>query len=339
MDKVYRMIDANLNRISEGLRVLEDIARFTMDNKHTSKKIRELRHKVRKTFDVENLIISRNIISDVGIETTKNSKLDFKSDIKQLILSNYKRVQEGLRVVEDSLKILDYNLESKIYEEIRYESYKLEKDMILSKYPQESQLYLILGEKFSDGRTNEYVLKEALEAGVKIIQYREKEKNKRDKLEECKKLLEITKEHNAIFIVNDDLDIALAIKADGIHLGQEDMLVTDARRIAPNMIIGVSTHNINQAIEAEKLGADYLGVGPMFVTSTKKNIEHSKGVEFLYEVSKKISIPYVAIGGIKESNLDLLLENNLNQYAMISEIVGAVDIKNKIKSIIRKMGK
>lgn len=337
--RVLRMIDANINRVSEGLRVLEDIARFYMNNHECSKVLRELRHTVRKTFDVSNLMLSRDTQNDVGIKTTRETNLDNKSSMEQLIKANFKRVQEGLRVIEDSLKITKHCEHSKTYENVRYKTYQIEKQMFGKAYPKERQIYLILGESFSNGRTNLIVLKEALEAGIKIIQYREKNKSRNEKLEECKELIELVHLYNGLFIVNDDIDIAISIGADGIHLGQDDFPIASARLIAPNMFIGVSTHNIEQAKKAEKAGADYIGVGPMFETITKLNIELSGGIGFLEKVSKEISIPHVAIGGIKENNIISLMKSGMNQCAMISEIVGSDNIQEKIKSIINEMEK
>ncbi len=211
--------------------------------------------------------------------------------------------------------------------------------MNLKVYPKENQIYLILGEKFSKGRSNIEVLEEALKAGVRIIQYREKEKTKSEKIIECTELMKLTHKYNGLFIVNDDIDIAIIIKADGIHLGQEDLPINLAKKIVSNMFIGVSTHNIEQARKAVEEGADYIGCGPMFETSTKENIEPSKGVDFLKEVSEEIKIPFVAIGGIKLSNIKLLKEAKYNQIAMISEIVGSDKIIDKINLIKDEMEK
>jgi exopolysaccharide biosynthesis protein len=134
-----------------------------------------------------------------------------------------------------------------------------------------------------------------------------------------------------------DVSIALAVKSDGIHVGQEDMPIEEVRKIAPNMIIGLSTHNKEQAKYAVEKGADYIGVGPIFNTTTKKNIEESEGLEYLKWVKENIKLPYVAIGGIKEENIDIVKEYGGYCFAMISELTGAENIVDKVKSIREKL--
>ncbi|ARC87029.1 thiamine phosphate synthase [Clostridium argentinense] len=194
-------------------------------------------------------------------------------------------------------------------------------------------MYAILGEDFSNGRDNIQLTKELIESGIKIIQYREKNKDKVYKLNQCKIIRELTKKNNVTFIVNDDIDIALAVKADGIHLGQEDMDSLEARKIAPNMIIGLSTHNKNQALLALEKKVDYIGVGPIFNTTTKKDVEYSEGLEYLKWVSKNIKLPSVTIGGIKEENLMDVISHGSKCFAMISELISTENIKAKVNNI------
>lgn len=335
--KIYRIIDANLNRVSEGLRVIEDIERFIFEDEETSKKLREIRHKVRKNFTSKELIINRNSIQDIGLNISKTSTLDRKENIETLLLSNFKRVEEGLRSIEENLKIAGHYEVSKIYEDLRFQIYNIEKIIMTKIKIPRTDIYAILGEDFSNGKDNTQIVKELIDANVKLIQYREKNKNKKEKYEQCKIIRQMTKKSGVTFIVNDDLDIALAINADGIHIGQEDMPIEQVKNIAPNMIVGLSTHNEEQAKEAVKKGADYIGVGPIFNTNTKENVEKSKGLEYLKWVSENIGIPYVAIGGIKEENILLAKNYGANCFAMISEIVGAKNIKSKVESIRKKL--
>ncbi|KPU26518.1 thiamine-phosphate pyrophosphorylase [Caloranaerobacter sp. TR13] len=211
----------------------------------------------------------------------------------------------------------------------------MEKKFGLKKDFLDTDIYGITAEEFSLGRTNIQVVEEMIKAGIKIIQYREKEKSKLEKYNECKAIRKLTKDSGVTFIVNDDVDIAIAVKADGIHLGQDDMPIEEVRKIAGNMIIGLSTHNIKQAKTAVKKGADYIGVGPIFNTTTKKNVEKSEGLKYLKWVSENIQIPCVAIGGIKESNIIEVKKYGGKCFAMISEIVGSPNIVKKIKSIRR----
>ncbi|WP_427340156.1 thiamine phosphate synthase [Caloranaerobacter sp. DY30410] len=330
---IYRMIDANINRVSEGLRVLEDISRFILEDYNMSKSLKEMRHLVRKSFLDSKLITFRDSCNDLGFNISQSSTIDNKEDLLSLVEANFKRVQEGLRSIEESLKILGHYDKSKVYERLRYESYDLEKKFGLKKDFLDTDIYGITAEEFSLGRTNIQVVEEMIKAGIKIIQYREKEKSKLEKYNECKAIRKLTKDSGVTFIVNDDVDIAIAVEADGIHLGQDDMPIEEVRKIAGNMIIGLSTHNIEQAKTAVKKGADYIGVGPIFNTTTKKNVEKSEGLKYLKWVSENIPIPYVAIGGIKESNIIEVKKYGGKCFAMISEIVGSPNIVKKVESI------
>ena len=146
------------------------------------------------------------------------------------------------------MKILEYYQESKIYEKLRFSVYSLEKKVFIKALPR-TDIYGITGERFSKGRTNIEVVKDMINAGIKIIQYREKDKSKREKYEDCVVIRQLTKKEDVNFIVNDDIDIAILTQADGIHIGQDDIPIEEVKRIAPNMIIGLSTHNKGQAMD------------------------------------------------------------------------------------------
>lgn len=206
------------------------------------------------------------------------------------------------------------------------------------KNPLDTDLYGLTAEKFSLGRSNFAVVKEMLEAGIRIIQYREKEKKDLAKYEECLTLRKLTAEYGATFIIDDDVEIAKLVKADGIHIGQEDLpieLVRDS--VGDNMIIGLSTHSPEQARDAVKRGADYIGVGPIFATQTKKDVCAAVGLEYLDYVVNHISVPFVAIGGIKAENIGEVAARGAKCIALVTEIVGAADIKGKIAEIRAKI--
>ena len=166
-----------------------------------------------------------------------------------------------------------------------------------------------------------------------MIQYREKLKCKRERVKECTEILKLTRAQGGYFIVNDDIDIALAIGADGIHLGQDDLPLHMAKKLAPHLLIGISTHCKEQALEAEAMGADYIGVGPVFDTSTKENVEKSNGLSYVQWVSENIKIPFVTIGGIQRSNVESVLDHGGTCFAMISELVGSEDIDQTVSEI------
>lgn len=160
-----------------------------------------------------------------------------------------------------------------------------------------------------------------LRAGVGWVQYRDKDGSRRKVYEEAIKLGDLARKHNAVFIVNDYSDIALAVDADGVHLGQDDLPVKEAREIlGKGKIIGVSTHGIEQALEAEQAGADYIGFGPVFHTSTK-DAGSPRGTDLIGKIKNKIGIPVVAIGGINLENIHSVLETGVDAVAVASAIL------------------
>lgn len=204
----------------------------------------------------------------------------------------------------------------------------------------DTELYCITSEEFSNGRDNIEVVKEMIDSGIKLIQYREKEKSMLEKFNQCREIRKLTRDAKVVFVVNDHVDLAMAVDADGIHVGQDDLPVSEIRRITQNkMFIGLSTHSREQAENAVKNGADYIGVGPVFKTYTKKDVCDPVGFEYLDYVIKNIHLPFVAIGGIKEDNIESVAKRGTRCVAMISDIVGADDIGRKIKRLREKMTK
>lgn len=160
----------------------------------------------------------------------------------------------------------------------------------------------------------------ALSAGVRWVQYRDKDRTRREIYEESVRLRSITRDFDAALLVNDHPDVALAAEADGVHLGQDDLPLKEARKIMEGKIIGISTHSLKQAVDAEKGGADYIGFGPIFYTVTK-DAGSPKGIEMLHEVKKNLRIPVVAIGGITLENLGMVLETRVDAVAVASAIL------------------
>ncbi len=195
-------------------------------------------------------------------------------------------------------------------------------------------LYGLTAEKFSLGRSNPEVVGAMLDAGVRIIQYREKTKKMGAKYEECLLLRAMTREHGAAFIVNDDIDLALLVDADGVHVGQEDLPVAAVRSlVGPDRAIGLSTHSPQQARAAVTAGVDYIGVGPIHATQTKDDVCAPVGLSYLEYVVREIDLPFVAIGGIKEHNLDDVAARGARCVALVTEIVGAHDVAGKIAAL------
>jgi thiamine-phosphate pyrophosphorylase len=199
-------------------------------------------------------------------------------------------------------------------------------------------VYAITAEQFSHGRKNTVVVRAMAEGGAKVIQYRQKlGKTPREMLDECREIRKITRDYGVIFIVNDYIDIAILSDADGIHLGQDDLPISEVRRLAPEMMIGVSTHSPEQAQAALRDGADYIGVGPLYETHTKTDVIAPVGVGYLEYIALNIGIPYVAIGGIKMHNLRDVLERGAKTVAMVTEIVEEEDIARRVREIRRIM--
>ena len=172
-----------------------------------------------------------------------------------------------------------------------------------------------------------------LRAGLKWVQYRDKEKSRREIYEEAIRLRKLTKDFNAVLIVNDYADIALAVDADGVHLGQDDLPVRESREIMwRDKIIGISTHSLEQAKEAEKWGADYIGFGPIFRTTTK-DAGIPKGTDILKEIKRQVHLPVVAIGGINIENIKWVLDTGVDAVAVASAILSGDITENATRFI------
>ncbi|MBM9613963.1 thiamine phosphate synthase [Desulfobulbus rhabdoformis] len=190
-------------------------------------------------------------------------------------------------------------------------------------------IYGITAEKFSKGRSNIEVAREMIKGGIPILQYREKrpQKSFAQMLCECQELRRMTKEAGVIFIVNDYVDIAQLVDADGVHVGQDDFPVSQVRQlIGPDKLIGLSTHDPDQAQAALAAGADYIGVGPLYSTQTKDDVCAAVGLEYLEYAVQHAPLPFVAIGGIKEHNIQDVLSRGATTVCLVTEIVGAEDI-------------
>lgn len=202
----------------------------------------------------------------------------------------------------------------------------------------DTDIYALTDAGLSRGRSVIEVADAMLRAGIRVLQYREKERKAGVMLEECMQLRRMTREAGCTFIVNDHVDIALLVDADGVHVGQEDLPVEAVRQlVGPDRIIGLSTHSPEQCRDAVARGADYIGVGPIFATKTKKDVCAPVGLEYLDYVVKNHDIPHVAIGGIKLHNAGEVVRRGARCCALVSEIVGAEDIGDMVARLRRVM--
>ena len=335
--RTAQIIDANLDRAREGLRVLEDWARFALGRKDLVKRIKNFR----QTLGKHHLKVykdSRNFTKDecTGLSHPEQFK---RNDSNSIISSNAARVQEALRVIEEFSRGHNHNL-YKISSEIRYEIYNLEIILLgaqsnysLLKTLNENDLYFITLD--SDNLFEK--IQHVLEGGVKIIQLRFKQGKDSDNLKFALKIRELCNNFGAIFLINDRIDIALACKADGVHLGQTDMDLKSARDILGfSKIIGISASNEKDIKKAIRDGCDYLGIGPVFATTTKKG-KVPLGIDALKSLTKDISIPWFAIGGITQENIPLLKKNNIRKVAIITDLIYSEKSKEKAIMIINSL--
>lgn len=200
------------------------------------------------------------------------------------------------------------------------------------------ELYVITDAKLSRGRSHREVIQAAIAGGATVVQYREKETGTRRMVEEAQELRALCRHMGVPFIVNDRLDVALAVEADGVHVGQDDMPAKLARKLlGPGKILGVSATNLAEAIQGEKDGADYLGVGPIYATGTKPDAAPPMGATGLAEVVRHVSIPVIAIGGINASNVDEVIATGADGAAVISAIVSAEDIQAITQELLQRI--
>ncbi|HBT48029.1 MAG TPA: thiamine phosphate synthase [Peptococcaceae bacterium] len=189
-------------------------------------------------------------------------------------------------------------------------------------------LYVVTSSELSCGRQTLEVVREALAGGATVIQLREKNWTARTMVEVGREIRKLTREAGAGFIVNDRLDVALAVEADGVHLGQDDLPASVARRLlGRGRILGVSVGSVDEALEAQAAGADYLGVGPIFATGSKADAGQPVGPELISALKKIVSIPLVAIGGINRENAPEVVAAGADGVAVISAVVGARDVR------------
>jgi thiamine-phosphate pyrophosphorylase len=204
--------------------------------------------------------------------------------------------------------------------------------------PQNMDLHILTDKRLAKGRPHLDVVREAIEGGAPVIQFRDKEANTRQLIDIGQQLRSLTREKGVILIINDRVDIALAVEADGVHVGPEDMPVHLARKIlGPYAIIGVSVGTLEEALRAEEEGASYLGVGSIFATSTKSDAGTPIGTVPLTQIKTRVKIPVIAIGGINQRNVEEVLRAGADGVAVVSAIVGAEDIKEATRSLLAKI--
>jgi len=349
------MIDANLNRSSEGLRVLEDVARFLLNDAALSQRLRTLRHDLaQETKSLSAWLLSqRDSEHDVGHphpiqfppeEREPNMKTTSLQGLLDLVTANAKRVEESLRVVEELAKLPEISsmLNSASFEQARFALYTLERDLISrisrrDKIERIAGLYVILDRQFLVGRDELDIAGQIIEGGARVIQLRDKQSKRGELLLIAQKLKELCSQADVLFIINDYLDLAMAVDADGLHIGQGDLPLPVVRRELPiDKIVGCSVTTLSQATKAQNEGADYIAVGSIFPTTTKKEAT-VVGVDILKELKRVVSTPLVAIGGISQNNVGEVVAAGADAVAAISAVLGEKDVRGAVQKLVAKM--
>jgi len=348
-NQLLRMIDANLNRSSEGLRVLEDVVRFLLNDAELSQRLRTLRHDLAqetKSLSV-GLLSRRDSEHDVGARMGASYEPETKQslqDLSGLVTANIKRVEESLRVLEELAKLPEISsmLNSARFEQMRFAIYTLERDLISrilrrDKVERMLGLYVILDRQFLENRDELDIAGQIIEGGASVIQLRDKQSKKGELLLLAQKLKELCSQADVLFVINDYLDLAMAVDADGLHVGQEDLPLPVIRRELPiDKIVGCSVKTISQATKAQAEGADYIAVGSIFPTATKKGAT-VVGVDMLKELKRKVSTPLVAIGGIDQNNIGEVVSAGADAVAVISAVLSEKDVNGAVQKLIAKM--
>ncbi|MCA9248257.1 MAG: thiamine phosphate synthase [Planctomycetales bacterium] len=324
-----RIVDAAANRAAEGIRVVEDFARFALDDALLTSIAKSLRHELAtalSAMDQTELLAARDSLVDVG-EAIKTPAERQRSDMATIVTAGFKRLQQALRTLEEYAKLIQPSTATTI-EGLRYRSYTLEKALVATQRGRErlsaAKLYVLL-----DGGSSEAEFRRQVDtlvaAGTDILQIRDKTLDDRTLLTRARLLCELTRQSNTLAVVNDRADIAALSRADGVHVGQDELTVKQVRAIVgPKPLIGVSTHGIEQARRAVLDGADYIGVGPTF-PSTTKSFDDFPGLEFVRQVAEEISLPAFAIGGISLEHIAEVQGAGLNRVAVGAAITQAVD--------------
>lgn len=328
---IYRILDANLDRAREGIRIIEEWCRFSLDCSTLAQTCKEIRQAL-ASWHTEELRNARNTPDDCGTSLTHPQE-EIRHSPQQILHINLARTQEALRVLEEYGKLYDPLMGSQC-KQMRYQIYTLESHLFATS-PQEklrsARLYLVTSptDKIYD------IVKAALQGGLPLVQYRNKEADDTIQIREGKQLCELCHEYNALFLMNDRADLALAVNADGVHLGQQDLPIATARKIlGANKIIGRSTTNPHEMENAIKEGADYIGVGPVYETPTKPG-KKAAGLDYVQYAAKHSPIPWFAIGGINADNIKNVIQAQAHGVAIVRAIMAASDPKSVTETLIR----
>jgi len=337
--RVLRVLDANFNRAREGLRVVEDAVRFVAQDPRQTERLKTLRHEL--TAVVGPLLArcgaidTRDAGSDVGTTISTASEWS-RTGVDHVVLANASRVAEALRAIEEFAKTLDTSV-SPLVEKLRYRFYDIERDLGRLFRPAsrltDCRLYVLITESLCN-HSWQTVIREASLGGATCFQLREKSLEGGVLLDRAREFVKVCRELGVVSIINDRVDVAMLSGADGVHLGQGDLPVQAVRALAPSgFVIGKSTHTVEQAIEAQTQGADYVGIGPMFLSSTKPR-DFVAGPKVAGDVARAVGIPTIAIGGITVDNAGEVFASGVTGIAVTQAVCGATDVRGAALALI-----
>ena len=329
----YRIIDANFNRAREACRLIEEYCRFVLNNESLTTTIKQLRHELCgqiSKLDSKKLLANRDTLGDVGIGQKLQKQMQ-RVDLADSLTAAFKRLPEALRALTETIKTINPEIAESV-EQLRYRSYTLEKNVAIfacaiEKYSK-VRLYVVLTSDLPAEIL--HLTNKCIAGGADCIQMRAKNMHADQMFATACEMVRLCRDNGVISIINDRSDIAIAAGADGIHLGQNDLPLPDAKALVNKpMIFGKSTHNMEQLKKAVDDMPTYVGLGPVYPTGTKPSAE-SVGLEYVsqaVEYLKDKSIDHVAIGGITTSNLTDVLAAGAKAIAVCSAITQAPDPK------------
>lgn len=327
----FRILDAAANRAQEGLRVVEDYLRFVLEDAHLTRQTKQLRHRLHQTCAAlpwPERLAARDTPGDVGTSISTASERS-RENAREVCLASLARVKQSLRSLEEFGKVAAVELADE-FQRLRYSLYTLERAVGVTQHSlqrlEKVQLYVLIDAAISEAKFRPLV-GQLVAGGVGMVQLRDKTLDDRQLIDRARLLIEEVRSSAGgtlpLVIINDRPDVAAIAGADGVHLGQEDMAVADARRIVgPQALVGASTHSIEQARAAVLEGANYIGAGPTF-PSTTKSFDQFPGVDFLTQVAAEIRLPTFAIGGITPENLDEVLATGITRVAVSGALANA----------------
>ena len=343
---IYRIIDANFNRAREALRVIEEFCRFALNSEPLTERTKQLRHELSfliSRIDQGCLIAARDTLADVGAGKTVQNQIS-RTDLKDCFTAAAKRLPEALRALGEMTQTLNPDLAQKI-ENLRFTAYTLEKDVTIAADTTEKfsrvRLYVIISSSLPAEVIS--LTQKCIAGTADCIQLRAKDMQDNQLFALAEQFTQLCKDANVLSIINDRADIAVASAADGVHLGQNNLPIEQARKIQLTpLIIGQTTHTIEQLRRACKQGPTYVSIGPVFATSTKPGLK-PVGLEYVTKATEAIAstgISHVAVGGINLDNISSVIDAGAERIAVCPAVTGTTDpaeachaLKQKINTL------